>query len=363
MRILLVTHVIFPFQSPRSFRSTELAIELASKGHYVTIYTNKGCFDYSEFENKNNLRVKAFKKLNFIKKKTSGDEKHSFISKVLRELFRRLLFYPNIEFLYNIPKSLKKENNYDLLISIAAPHSIHWGCEKAMRKNQTLAKKWIADCGDPFMGNEHEKPPFYFEVLERRFCKKADFITVPIEDAKKAYYSDYINKLVVIPQGFNFTNINISEKPINNNIPTFAFSGMVYKSIRDPTVFLEYLVKLNMSFKFIVYTKDVSIFPNYIKLLGSKIEIRPYITRDKLLLELSKMDFLINFENKSVVQSPSKLIDYALSKRPILNINCTTLNEIKFIEFISGNYSSQDSIEIDKYNIETVAQQFINLVE
>ena len=110
-------------------------------------------------------------------------------------------------------------------------------------------------------------------------------------------------------------------------------------------------------------TKDVSIFPNYIKLLGSKIEIRPYITRDKLLLELSKMDFLINFENKSVVQSPSKLIDYALSKRPILNINCTTLNEIKFIEFISGNYSSQDSIEIDKYNIETVAQQFINLVE
>ena len=58
MKILILTQVIFPFQSPRSYRSTELAKELARTGNQVTIYAIKGEYDYTEFENKHKIKVK-----------------------------------------------------------------------------------------------------------------------------------------------------------------------------------------------------------------------------------------------------------------------------------------------------------------
>ena len=41
---------------------------------------------------------------------------------------------------------------------------------------------------------------------------------------------------------------------------------------------------------------------------------------------MSKMDFLINLENLNKEQSPSKLIDYAISKRPIFSFNQNNFN-------------------------------------
>ena len=80
--------------------------------------------------------------------------------------------------------------------------------EDVLKKPKT-AKKWIADCGDPFMGAKLEtfRKPFYFKYFEKDFCRKADYITVPAEGAKKAYYSEFLGKIRVIPQGFNFKQI------------------------------------------------------------------------------------------------------------------------------------------------------------
>jgi hypothetical protein len=65
------------------------------------------------------------------------------------------------------------ESGYDLLISIAAPHSIHWGIAWARKDGSPIAGIWIADCGDPFMGKENDtfRPPFYFRYLEKWFCQ------------------------------------------------------------------------------------------------------------------------------------------------------------------------------------------------
>ena len=65
---------------------------------------------------------------------------------------------------------------------------------------------------------------------------------------------------------------------------------------------------------------EILYFDDYKEKLGERLDVRSYIQRESLIRELSHCDFLINIKNESSVQSPSKLIDYALTHRPILTI-------------------------------------------
>jgi len=126
---------------------------------------------------------------------------------------------------------------------------------------------------------------------------------------------------------------------------------------------LKYLSLINIDFKFIIYTKQKELISEYEEILNGKIEIKNYIPRIDLIQDLSKMDFLINIQNGNKNDSPSKLIDYTLSTRPILNINSYSLNEKAIQKFLSGKYSNYNIAlkDIDKYNIKNVTNQFLDL--
>ena len=80
--------------------------------------------------------------------------RRTFLDKALKKLFRRLIEFPDLEFLFRIPEIILKESSHCALISIANPHVIHWGCAKAKKKNiREISKKWIADSGDPYYNN------------------------------------------------------------------------------------------------------------------------------------------------------------------------------------------------------------------
>ena len=78
------------------------------------------------------------------------------------------------------------------------------------------------------------------------------------------------------------------------------------------------------------------------------------------------MDFLLNVLNKSGVQQPSKLIDYALTKRPILNVSSEFNKEEQrnLDEFLQADYQHQYIVkDIEQYNIVNVAQRFLGLTK
>jgi hypothetical protein len=84
------------------------------------------------------------------------------------------------------------------------------------------------------------------------------------------------------------------------------------------------------------------------------------IPREELIYELSRMDFLLNIENVGSIQSPSKLIDYAITGRPVLSVNSNSLDQQKFRNFLSRDYTGQLNLtEVDNYRIEKVVGQFI----
>jgi len=357
-KILIVSRAFYPMIAPRAFRATELAKEFSKQGHDVTVLIHKRNHDYSKFEQKYNLKVEDF--VNDRWKEIQGN---NILIKAVRFFLNYLFLFPDIQLTSFLKKELQNYSGYDLLISIAVPYPVHWGVALAIKKNTKLCKTWIADCGDPFMGNKERNfnHPFYFHFLEKWFCKKPNYITVPIDEAIQAYPISCRTKIRVIPQGFNFeeSKNNITPK---NSLPTFAYAGGLSKGFRDPTEFLEYISSVDSPFKFIVYTKSVNLVLPFKNILGNKLEIRDYIPREQLLKELSSMDFLINIENKNNVQSPSKLIDYALTNRPILSINASLLNIKVVDEFLKKDYTNQMKIkDIERFDIKNVASQFLEL--
>ena len=363
-KILIVSRSFYPQNSPRSFRTTELAKEFARQGHEVTVLTPRNQEVHPAFEKEHNFYIKDLGQPTW-KSPDFGKSKIGYFFTRAAYRFLSLVFeYPNIELMFLVNKALKKENGYDLLISIAVPYPVHWGVAWARNKKHPIAKLWVADCGDPYMKAKLDtfSKAFYFKFFEQWFSRKADLISITKESFKVNYFEEFHEKIVEIPQGFCFEDVRLADQPIKNKVPHFAYAGTFIKEGRDPSMFLEHLTTLDLDFRFILYTKSRSLLEPFLKKLNGKIEIRDYIPRNLLIYELSQMDFLVNFEYDPLVQSPSKLIDYGLTGRPILNIVSAEFKPEVVFEFLSGNYKNKFSIpDFEKYRIENVCTKFLSL--
>ena len=365
-KILIVSRSFYPDISPRSHRATELAKEFARQGHVVTVLTPKKA-EHINIVKTHRLTFKDLGKPLF--SDININRKNKFASLFFRALRRGLNFlfdYPNIGLMFQVADNLKKETGYDLLISIAAPHPVHWGVAKVWNKKDKIAKIWVADCGDPYMGASLDtfKKLFYFKYLEKSFCKKTDFITIPFESAKKGYYTEFQYKIKVIPQGFDFNEINVKNVYQPNEIPTFVYAGSIIPNRMDTRPFIDFLLETGKDFKFIIYTKNLNLIEPYLKRAIGKIELHSYIPRNQLLPELAKADFLLYINVKTAVHLPSKIIDYYLAGRPILSINSFDFDKQIVLSFIAGDYTYKlEFSNMDKYRIEKVTQKFLDLAE
>lgn len=363
-KILIVSASFYPENSPRSFRTTELAKEFSRQGHFVVVITPRISEFHDEFEKNNNLIIKdlGLQKWKSIKLKGTG------INRLIRRFilrFSKLLFeYPDIQLFWMVKKGLESEKDYDLLISIAVPYPVHWGVAASRSEKHSIATTWVADCGDPYVGQENDsfKAPFYFSWVEKWFMRKADFVSVPTNGAIAAYFPEFHFKIKVIPQGYRFEDYQFNTSKLNNSRPTFAYAGMFMPGRRDPSEFIQYLNTVDIDFEFHIYTQTPQFVKGINPDLMKKIFIHDPVPRKELMNILSRMDFLINFENVGNRQKPSKLIDYLILNKPVLSIKTGDLNKNTVNEFLSGNYDGQMIIEDpDQYRIENICDKFIEL--
>lgn len=77
----------------------------------------------------------------------------------------------------------------------------------------------------------------------------------------------------------------------------------------------------------------------------------------------NNLNFTHSTATKRPTFSPSKLIDYAITERPILNVNPTDPNKERLVEFLSSDYQSGYIIEkITRYKISNVVFEFLKLI-
>ena len=82
-------------------------------------------------------------------------------------------------------------------------------------------------------------------------------------------------------------------------------------------------------------------------------------------MDLLNQNFVVNFENTNLPgQVPSKLIDYAIVGKPILNISPGSPNGKIINEFLNADYTNAFLVEdLDQYHISNVYQKFMDLIK
>lgn len=368
--ILLVSNGFYPEISPRSYRATELAKEFYRQGHKVTVLSKYRDHNYSSFLKDYPITFNMWGKPVLPKIPASRIRVLSVLLRAIKRMMALLFEYPRIEEIFKVRKILKNYRGFDLIISFAVPYTVHWGTAKAWSNKQQVAKVWIADCGDPYMFARLDtfKKPFYFKYLEVLFCEKCNYITVPFPEMKVQFYNQFFTKIRVIPQGVNMEEIKLYKGVKSDSFPVFIFAGSIMPGKRDLNLFMDYLTKLDRDFKFIVYSNKPELFTKYKLLLGEKLLVLPYVDRLTLIYEMSKVDFLINVDSildtgDNVEAIPSKLIDYALANRPILNLNTANLDKDLVNKFLNRDYSGRRIIDKSQYNIKTVSKSFLELAD
>ena len=368
-KILIISRWHYPAANPRAFRTTELLRELALRDFDVTAILPGFSRDIPQ-----NVDVRYINIGEDGACSAPRDTAHSKRSKAaLVAVARKLSLYfcgdtpkgvvYGLKLLKILPELLA-DNKYDAVIPISYPFYCH--IATALCKHKSHCKPvFIADCGDPVYATPAASNAFYIKWLEGMVLRCFDYVAVPVEAAKAAYRDYGIeDRLVVIPQGFRLLDIDeTSYKP--NAVPTFCFAGVFYEKIRNPMYFFEYLCSLERDFKFVVYLlKDefsIQVLQKYKAILKDKLEVRAPLPREELIHAMSQVDFVVNIDNENSAQKPSKLIDYAMSKRPIISFNSRSFAPKVFEAFMNGDYSQQEQIDISQYDIRNVADSFARL--
>jgi len=364
-RILILSRSFFPTISPRSFRATELAKELARQGNMVKVITS--FIDGVDYEGLAKHIGVQFKNLGGEKIKVltlHGSKPIMIINRLINRSLLMLFEFPTIQLMPLVIKALKEEAGYDLIISIAVPYPIHWGVAWARTPKHKIAKTWVADCGDPYMGDQIDtfKKLFYFKFVEKWAFKKADFITINVPDGHKSYYSEFHYKIKYIPQGLKLDDVEVCCDEISNYPIKFAYAGGFIPIKRDPRPFIEYLLSQKIDFRFYIFTRKKEMVNSYAEKFPSKIIVKDYIPRLELLKFLSTVDFLINFDNNTEATFPSKLLDYTIANRPILNVK-SSLDKPAISAFLARDYSQAYVIDdIQQYDIAKVTERFLELI-
>lgn len=369
MNIVIFAGCFFPHVHPRAFRATELAKEFTRQGHSVTVIniTTIRDFDYGSY-----AKDEGFKIINLninevdLNNDSKNDLKHGFLSHKLRyfsEYFLHGRFFLQSKL---ILKRLEVPQDTDLLIALSTPFVCLYTVYKYIKRNGKSFVS-IADSGDPFYYSKQTKRALWFKYIERNVYNTFDYLTIPTKNAIKLY-SPLIDskKIKIIPQGFNMRKVKLFDGNLLGNVK-FAYAGVFYWDIRNPEFLFSYLNYLDEDFEFhiIMRYKD-ELVDNLLEKyqnLKKKVVLRYALNHDDLLFELSKMNFLVNIENLSNTQLPSKLIDYGISRRPIFSCNKFNFSHDKFDGFLKGDYSGSYFVDTKEYDIELLVRKFVGLYD
>ena len=388
MKIGIISYFFYPAITPRAFRAFELVKELEKQSHDVVVFIPDIDYDYQADSNLKNVTIKEIPPGFYLNKKNrnvvsskNSDSKVDFSiqnnNKISKRIKTKLInwFYPgafSFEFGFTCGIALRQEKEtFDILISIGLPICSHLAVFIGTIFNKKLCNVALADYGDPYSFNRFINPPFFHKWFEKLILSRIDIIMVPTINAIGSYTYFKDEKFIkVIPQGINFMNIRLSEVSKQDSIIKFVFAGNFYSGIRDPKELFDFLVEYENPFKFILYTDkmnddNMNLIKPYLIALGNKIEINNLLPRIQCIYEMSKADFLINIYNTSSEQTPSKLIDYYLTRRPIFSYTPGAFDKSIFNLFLQKNYTFDisNTIPIEDFKIETVVKNIFNIVE
>jgi len=380
MNLLIVTYRYSPVVDPRAFRWAAIAEHWAAKGHVVDVV----CAWESGLQKKecrNGVRVHRVgggldqilrDKLSRCSKdkQVEGKDEHTSVNSgsmpnrrnsLLSSVYRRAnnalekVVWPDHAWSWYFPAwrrayNLLRRGGYHGLISVSFPFSGHLVGYRLKGKFPNLP--WIVDIGDPFSFFQ-DKPINNVVLYERmnrywegKVLEKADAITVTSDGTEHEYLNRFpgcSGKIRVIPPLISIPTGNGDEEGLESSNRTIrlVYAGTLYKAIRNPGYLLGIFSGLIQSdlgnrieLHFYGNINDCDdIFIPYKEWLEKRIFLHGKVERRVAYRAMQGANLLVNIGNTTSYQLPSKVVEYASTRKPVLNI-------VKFREDSSADYFS-----------------------
>lgn len=291
------------------------------------------------------------------------------------------------------------EKEYDAIISYNPTYSAHISvllCRKFSKRNFV----WIADYGDPFSLSE-SMPPNNFKIyhglnaiVEQKVISACDSIVFTNESTKRAYEQRYSceGKAQLIPHLVNLEEFYTDDCGSKGWSINLVYVGGLHRGIREPYLAVKIIchldellkqvgIDLKVDFYGPVNDIDVSALGNGVITWHGAIE------RCHAIKVMKNADVLLNIENINCMMTPSKIVEYIATGRPIVNVveqdktelldmyerggyccSVTCLDDVErlvgFVSKIGGNVAKYESVAefLDEYSLSSVANKYGDLI-
>jgi hypothetical protein len=405
MRLLIVTHSYYPALTPRAFRWAAIAEALASDGHDVYVVCNKE-IGTERSETINNVKVyrvgtnlrEIFRSFLGISSFTFGISRstevsrqrlltavRAYIGKIIKWIYGhsvKKILWPDFSCFWYFPavacaSKLLEKIYFDVVVSVSLPFTDHCA---GLELKKRFGKRWIVDIGDPFSFmsetpvNNHRLYSRLNYRVESEVLNHADAIAVTTDATKTQYLKHFpdlgANKISVIPPLFVVpTEVY---KPMlffaDPNKTRLVFAGTLYSKIRNPSVLLELFSRLlkssvgkNLELHFFGLINDCEpYFKKYQALIGVQVFLHGLVSRASAVSAMRGATILVNLGNSTAYQLPSKVVEYVMLGKPVLNIASQSYDSSQhFFSQINGVCSvSEEVLLSDMAELERV-EKFI----
>jgi hypothetical protein len=362
MNILLVCYAYFPELSPRAFRWTAIAEELVRLGHRVEVVSASGtsragyeCIHGVKVHRTgSNMREWIRRWLRLQATVTPADSAWrlgasasmqskvgQFLEWAYRHTLRKIL-WPDFAAMWYFTalkraRALVQHGRPDAVVTVSLPYTDHL-IGKALKRRYGIY--WLVDIGDPFsfMTETPVNNTVLFRSLNARsessVLALADAITVTTEGTRQEYWRCFRaiekSKIKVVPPLFSPPKItnSLEFSDSESRDIRLVFAGTLYRRIRNPAALLQFFRRLlatrlgpQLELHFYGVINDCQpYFDAYSDLIDSTVFIHGLVPRAQAVRAMQAATVLVNLGNATPYQLPSKLLEYIMLGKPVLNI-------------------------------------------
>lgn len=355
--VVIVSFSYAPRLNPRAFRWTAIAERLAANGHEVEVVTSwvPGA---AETETAGGVRIHraGWKFLERGRSGMGGAERGSggpaaqgTLGAVARRLWRGVC-WPDVTANWYVPALRTAapllEARPDAALVSVAPSFTAVAVGHALRRRRGRLR-WVLDLGDPFSFLV-ETPPnnrFLYDGLNRRFeraaFRAADAVSVTNRRTAERYgevFPESAGKITVIPPLLS-VQVPAALPRARGGALRIVYLGTLYRGLREPDFLLALFdaacaaapgIPLELHF----YGDAGACAPaleRHRAASAGRVRLHGVVGRDEALEAMRGADVLVNLGNETAFQLPSKVVEYAATGKPVVNV--ASHHEDSSIEF------------------------------
>lgn len=351
-KILIVSFQYWPALNARAFRWTELAEDWVRKGLQVHVVCSR-LSDRPTFETVNGVQVHRVG--TWIETQRGGGGRgiscksgkmrvSRWLSGIAGRSARaawRQVHWPDTCCTWFFAARRKSQEvvealDPDAVVSVSPAFSAV-AVGYSLARGIPRAYRWIIDIGDPFSFAE-EAPPNNFRLyrklnllFERKCFATADAVTVTnsaTRDRYAAIFPESSGKIEIIPPLISLPRVDVESRRGTQSARKLVFLGRLYASIRRPDSLLALFAAFIGSQGGHAYElhffgesgECAESFERYRMLLDRSVFVHGPVSRTRAAEEMHSAYALVNIGNTTGYQLPSKVVEYAASGKPVLNV-------------------------------------------